>query len=442
MQGQNVAIICKSFFSFFNNSAVKLGKATKFVKRKSKLTAKLFAEALVFGCLSHPNMTLEDMRLLLKKRNVSISKQGLHQRFTEEGVEFIQGLYKEALEQFSIARQPTLEFLKPFSGVFLLDSSGVSLPSSLKSSYEGFGGAASEAGLKIQMLFDYANAQIKETALTGAKQNDQSFKGHLDNIEKGALYLQDLGYFNIASFKSIQDAEAFFVSRYLQQTKVFSEDGEPIDLLEILKNESRFLKKDVLLGRTHKIKVRLIAYRLPDEEVEKRLRKLNKEAKKKGRELTQNAREFAKWSIFITNVAQNIMDDNEVYLAYSLRWQIELFFKLCKSGAGIDKINGKKHSRVICEIYAKLICIIAFLYICFPIRWQKNQEISFYKAYQQLRQQAQGFFTALTSYYRLLKFLKGLLGDLKDFALKEKPRKKRQATYQKLMISVGQETLR
>ena len=439
MQGQNVSKICKSIFSFFNKSASALGKQTKFVQRESKITAKSFVESLVLGCLSHPCMTLEDMRHFLKKRKVRVSKQGIHARFTEESVELTKGLHKEALEKFKMRHAPVLELLKPFSSVILLDSSGVSLPPQLQSFYKGFGGAASEAGLKIQTLFDYANGQVKDITLTGARQNDQSFKKHLDNIEENALYLQDLGYFDTGSLKSLHDANAFFISRYLQQTKIFSENGESVNLLEVLRETDAFFKKEILLGQKHKVKVRLIAYPLPDIEVEKRLRKLNREAEKKGRTLTQEAREFARWSIFITNVDSSILSDYQVYLVYLLRWQVELFFKLCKSEAGIDKINGRKHNRVICEIYAKLICITILLYICFPIRWQDNQEISFHKAYQQFHQRASEFFLALTSQYRLSKFLDGFWDDLKDFALKEKPRKKRLATYQKIMIAAGQE---
>jgi hypothetical protein len=441
MQGRNLSKIGNTVISFFNTTTTKIGKVVSFVKRKSKLTAKLFAESLVMACLSNPNITLEDMRQLIKQRGVNITKQGLHQRFNSEATELMKNLFEESLQQFKTEKRDVIALLKPFSSVILLDSSGISLPANLKDLYKGFGGAASEAGLKIQMLLDYVNGQIKDIAITGARKNDQSFRGHLNKIEKGALYLQDLGYFNTESLDKIKKADAYFVSRYLSQTKVFNQDNEQIDLLKELHKAGNFFAKEVLLGQQHKVKVRLIAYLLPDEEIEKRLRKLNKEAQKKGRALTQETLGLVRWSIFITNVSEDILNDKQVYLVYILRWQIELFFKLCKSQAGIDKINGKNQHRVLCEIYAKFICIVTFLYLCFPVRWQANQELSFYRAYKQLRQRCSDFFTALKSPYRLLKFLKEFLDDLKNFSLKEKPRKKRRATYQKLMDTTGQEVL-
>lgn len=441
MQEQNLSKIGDTVISFFNTTATKLGKAVNFIKRKSKLTAQLFAECLVTACLSNPKMTLEDMCQLLKQRRVKITKQGLHQRFNTEAIELMKNLFEESLQQFKTEKRDVIALLKVFSSVIILDSSGISLPANLKNLYEGFGGGASEAGLKIQMLLDYVSGQIKNIAITGARRNDQSFKEHLNKIEKGALYLQDLGYFNTESLDRIKKTDAYFISRYLSQTKVFDQDNQQIDLLKELYKAGNFFAKEVLLGQQHKVKVRLIAYLLPDEEIEKRLRKLNKEAQKKGRTPTQETLELARWSIFVTNVSETILNDKQVYLVYILRWQIELFFKLCKSQAGIDKINGKNQYRVLCEIYAKLICIVTFLYLCFPVRWQENQELSFYRAYKQLRQRCSDFFTALKSPYRLLKFLKGFLEDLKNFSLKEKPRKKRRATYQKLMDITGQEIL-
>jgi DDE family transposase len=441
MLGQNLSKICTTVISFFNTRATKLGKAINFVKRESKLTAKLFAESLIMGCLSNPNLTLEDMRQLVKQRGIKISKQGLHQRFNQEATELMKTLFEESLQKFKTEKHDVIALLKPFSSVIILDSSSISLPVNLKNLYEGFGGGASEAGLKIQMLLDYVNGQIKDVAITGARKNDQGFTDHLNKIEKGALYLQDLGYFNTESLNRIKKTDAYFVSRYLLQTKVFDPDEQQIDLLKELNKAGSFFAKEVLLGQQNKVKVRLIAYLLPDEEVEKRLRKLKKAAQKKGRAPTQETLALARWSIFVTNVSEDILDNKQVYLVYILRWQIELFFKLCKSQVGIDKTNGKNQNRVLCEIYAKLIGIVTFLYLCFPVRWQKNQELSFFRAYKRLRQRFSDFFTALKSPYRLLKFLKGFLDDLKNFSLKEKPRKKRLATYQKIMNATNQEVL-
>jgi hypothetical protein len=433
MQEANVSKICQVVINFFKQTASEIGQAAKFSQRKSKLTSSLFVEALVIGFLSAPDITLAGLCKLIKKRGVKITRQGLHERFTPKATELMKQIFMKSHQQFKIEKSNVIDLLKPFSSVEIIDSTGVSLPAYLKELYPGFGGGASEAALKIQVLLDYSSGQVKQTTLTAARKNDHSFTGHLTCLQERALYLQDLGYFAIDSFHAIAEAGAYFVSRYLSPTKIYDLEDQEWNLLEALNGAGLFFSKQIKMGRKKPITVRLIARRLPESEVEKRLRKINKEAQKRGYTPTKEALALAKWSICVTNVPEGLLKDEEIYLIYSLRWQIELFFKLSKSQAGIEKMRGRKADRIFCELYAKLTCVVMLLYCCFPERWQINQEISFYKAYQHLRQNSCDFFRALTSPYRLLNFFKEFWEDLKLFALKEKPRRKRKATYQKIM---------
>lgn len=442
MQEKNISKISTIVMSFFKKTAGKIDLAVKFVKRKSKLGAQLFSEVLITGCLLDPTISLERLCKLLKEKGVNITKQGLHQRFNREATLLMKNLFEESLNQFRTEKVEVLDLFKPFSSIKMLDSSGVELPTNLKDIFRGYGGGASEAGLKIQLLYDYMQGQVSDMTITEARKNDQSFDGHMNQIEKGALYLQDLGYFKLKFFETVKNKEAYFVSRYSYPTKMLDENEEPLDLIKELGTTDTLYTKKLWLGKKEKIKVRLIAFRLPDNEVEKRIRKLKEKSKKRGKTPAKETLELTKWSIYITNVSENMLSNEQVYLVYSLRWQIELFFKLCKSEAGIDKINGRKLDRVLCELYAKLICVVTLLYLCFPIRWQEKQEISFYKAYIAFKLKATDFFKALKSTYRLTEFLKMFLSDLKYFTLKDKYRKKRKLTYQKIMDATSQEVLR
>jgi hypothetical protein len=441
MQGENLPKICNTVIHFFKKTIIRLDKVAKFAKRKSKLGAQLFAETLVAGCLLDPTISLERLCRLCKQRGVKISKQGLHQRFNSEATVLMKNFFLESIEQFKTEKCNLIDLLKPFSSLYMIDSSGISLPAALKDSYRGYGGSASEAGLKIQVLFDYLQGQINQVTITEGCRSDQSFDGHLSQIEENSLHLQDLGYFKFAAFAAIQAKNAYFISRFLHPTIILNEKNEEIDILNILRKSGSFFADNVWLGRNEKIGVRLVAFRLSDKDVEKRIRKIKKAAQRKGKTPTANTLELACWSIYITNVPEDMLNNEQVHLVYSLRWQIELFFKLGKSEAGIAKVSGKKSNRVLCEIYAKLICIVTLLYLCFPFRWEKNQELSFQKAYKELKLRAIDFFKALQSPYRLLEFMKFFFSDLQDFAYKDKYRKGRRLSYQKLMDSTGQEVL-
>lgn len=441
MLGKNISKISHTVMNFFNTKVDEADSSIHFVERKSKLNAALFIEVLVSGCLSDPRISLERLCKLFKDRGVSITKQGLHQRFNPKATLLTKRLFTESLNQFKADRVEILDLLKPFSSVKMQDSSGVSLPKHLQSIYKGCGGNASESGVKLQVLFNYTQGQLEEVTMTEGCRSDQGFGGPVEPLEKGALYLQDLGYFKVSFFEKVRNKEAFFVSRYLHQTKLFTESGEPMDVLTELKKTGPLLAKKVRLGQKEKVEARFIAFRLSDEDVKKRHRKMREKAQKRGRTPTQESLELARWSLYVTNVPEEVLSDEQVYLVYSLRWQIELLFKLFKSEVGVDKVSGRSSDRIVCELYAKLICVVMLLYVCLPVRWQGNQELSLYKAYRALKLRAIDFFRALQSEYRMLKFIAAFLDDLKGFSLKDKHRQKRRLTYQKIMDTVGQGVL-
>lgn len=442
MQANSIPKVAQNLIGFFKKVAQKIGEEVEFIKRedKAKVKAEAFVQTLTISALSNEKASLEDMCANFKQAGVNISKQGLDQRFNAPAAELMRNCLMQALTQFKTEQHHVIDLLKPFAGVEILDSSVIRLPLEMKEIFPGTGRKHSEAALKIQTLLNYVSGQVEEITITDERKNDQGFREHLDRIKKDVLYLQDLGYFAIDSFDTMHKKGAYFISRYLSQTNVFDEDGKKIDLLKTFQISGDFFTKKVWLGEKHKVPIRLIAKRLPEKEVEKRIRVLREKARKKGRESSAEILAFAKWSICITNIPEEMLNDEHIYLLYSLRWQIELFFKLCKQEAGIDMISSKKTNRVLCELYAKLICVVMLLYLCFLVRWNEEQEVSFPKAYKMLRKYAMDFLKAMNSLYRLEIFIKSFLIDLKDFAMKDIKRKK-PATHQKMMLAMGQSEL-
>jgi hypothetical protein len=120
---------------------------------------------------------------------------------------------------------------------------------------------------------------------------------------------------------------------------------------------------------------------------------------------------------------------------------LKFFFKLCKSEFAINQISGKNRERVLCELYAKLIGVVLLLYLVIPVRWSAYQELSYRKAFKKLSNMAIEWYRALKSRHLMKKFLNELLEDFKNFAFKEKRKKNKKTTVQKLMEVVGQEKL-
>ncbi len=318
---------------------------------------------------------------------------------------------------------PQLQGLEQFSSLNIIDSSTISLHQALNELFKGSGGAASSSAMKIQMMFDYLGGQIKELTLTSGCDNDQGFDNYFNTIEKGALYLMDLGYFKLNTFKKIMEENAFFISRLLTGTKLLTQDKKPFDLLVTLENAAPFFSQQVLMGATHKIPVRLVAQRLPPVIAEQRRRRLIKDHRRRGSTPNQESLALQSWSIYITNTSETQINNKAIHQTYALRWQVELLFKLSKSLMHIDSIKTKKFARVIIETYGKFIAMMLLFLLCNPMRNIEGKQLSFYKACHQLSSKATGLIIALMSPYRLKHFLNDFYENLSLFAIKDSKKK-------------------
>lgn len=306
-----------------------------------------------------------------------------------------------------------------FTSLNIIDSSNVSLHSTLNQLFKGSGGAASNAALKIQLMFDYLRGQIKELTLTSGCDNDQGFDNYFSSIQTGALYLMDLGYFKLNSFKKIINGKAFFVCRLLTGTKLLTLDKQPLDLLATISAAGPLFSQQLLMGAQSKILVRLIAQRLPKEIADRRRQKLIKGHKRRGITPRHESLVLQSWSIYITNTTEAQISNKEIHQIYALRWQIELLFKLSKSLMHIDLIRTTKASRVVIETHGKFMCMMLLFLLCEPIRHQGVNQLSFYKACKLLIINASHLAFALASSYRLKRFMNSFNEELALFANKD-----------------------
>ena len=119
-----------------------------------------------------------------------------------------------------------------------------------------------------------------------------------------------------------------------------------------------------------------------------RIRKANKNAHKKGRQLTDEYKARSALNIFITSAPAESIDLETAWNIYSLRWQIELTFKIWKSICKIDKVKKVKKDRLDCNIWAKLLIVV----LCWCVAWftatlldrYYGKNLSFFKAFKTL----------------------------------------------------------
>jgi len=338
-------------------------KDTGFFKRKSKLTSLHFFDVMMFGASTNTPFSLRESCVEASNRhNISVTKQGIDSRFNDGAQSFMKGVFEDIFHD-QISSTYNLDFLKHFSSVNIKDGTKFQLHKSLKELFPGAGGSGTGAGVCIQTEFDLKSGVMTEFDITPEKQSDfKTANKWAEKAKKRALYIADLGYFNVSSFQKIIKAEASFLSLLVGSIKVFTLEMELICFDKIYKemkrNKITSKEMDVLVGVEAKLPVRLIIELVPDNiYTERILKKTNKRNNKK-KQISQEAKSRAHFNLMVTNVEKEHLSAENSYKLYRIRWQIELVFKTWKSTYSIDKVRQMNVNRFRCYLYAKLIWIL------------------------------------------------------------------------------------
>lgn len=254
-----------------------------FIQRERKLTGSLFTRILVFSWLSNPQASLEDFSQTAQSLSLSLTPQAIDSRFTPESMALLKTLLEEAMTSVLASQTSTFPLLARFNGVYLQDSSVLSLPKELASLFPGGANQHSSeiAGVKMSLRWNWSQGELTALELMPSKNSDQSAFAQEERLPKGSLKLADLGYFNLGQFKKSGEEGSYWLSRYHEGRMVLDEEGNEIDLLRVLKKEkNQSFEMKVKLGKEAKLEARMIVEKVPPEVLRKRRERLKKEAKK------------------------------------------------------------------------------------------------------------------------------------------------------------------
>ncbi|MCK4562958.1 MAG: IS4 family transposase, partial [Flavobacteriaceae bacterium] len=266
-------------------------------------------------------------------------------------------------------------------------------------------GSGSESTLRIQFEYDLKSSEILDLSLFAyVNQDATNAKETIDRVNSNELIIRDLAYVSIPIMRKIEEKEAFYLNRMQTSVTVFEKINNKFVEIDFTKLHKKMkilhlsiLEKEVYIGKKEKFKSRMIVETLSTQQYNERIRKAEKTAKRKGRTVSDSYKAKAALNIFITNT--NIVAKN-IRVLYTLRWQIELMFKIWKSIGEIDKIKKMKIERFESFLLAKLIWIV--------LNWQimrlsviyffkeKQLEISPYKLFKTLKSSILDFRKALS----------------------------------------------
>lgn len=247
----NIETASTTMQEFFNKKKIEdVARHTKFVQRRSPLGGFIFLQAAIFGFIDDPKANLDDLAQTCADLGVEISIQGFDKRLNTYTLEFLKEMLSRAMEQFKNKSPLPLPILQQFSAINLVDSTVIALPDNMAVEFPGCGGNGPKASVKVQLKFEFLHGNLAQIVLEPGKEPDQKFDAYLDEIEAGSLNINDLGYFVLANFKTIdEEKDAYYISRYFFGTTLLTPDAETINLGAMLKKASvQPFEMEVLLG--------------------------------------------------------------------------------------------------------------------------------------------------------------------------------------------------
>lgn len=446
--------LSKSIKECFDINAInKIAKDTKFIQRKGSITAKDFLMFNVFYgsdiCTAQLSQLVSKYDMLFSKQ---LSKQALDKRFNKHSVEFM----KEIFVKFLYYQNNTLTNLERtlrtyFDRVIINDSTSFVLPKEFKKKFSGSGGVASPS-LKVQLQYELLTGSFMNIDIFSGIKNDVDYLKTMKKYKNNKdLKLADLGYFKIDYLKRLDKSGTSFISKVKSNTSLYMKNPNPEKYkVGTIKKSSKYIKIDIIklaeplaagetielndiyIGSKKELKSRLIITKLTEENKSKRIFNHIEGIKKKRLTLNQRRLDFNSINAYITNVSSDIITINQVHELYSLRWQIEIIFKVWKSIFKINQVKKVKLERFMCFLYGRLIALLLSSTIVFTsksiILEEDKKEISELKAFGNLIQYFPKFsFEIFKGEFYISRILKNILSNFRRFRIKSKKNYKKTA---------------
>ncbi|MEH6908903.1 IS4 family transposase, partial [Neobacillus drentensis] len=314
---------------FSSNYLDKAARKVSFLQRSSKFKPIDFIS--LCGFFNHYSGTKSLSQLcgiLESKRNISLTTEGLNQRFNDTGVSLLRAIFQELLSKHFLSFTIPSQYQLDIRRLRILDSTAFELPVTYIEKYQGY----HKSGVRIQLEYDLLNGEFLHLAVQNGRESDYTFGQTLSNsIKKHDLIIRDLGYLSFGVLAEINKRDAYYISRlktnivnYVKEDTGFytkldlDKIMEEMEIGEVREIENIYVGKD-------KMNIpRLILCKLTDEQTEQRKKRLQKKEIKKGVKVSHQTQKLSRLNMFISNIPYQSIPKEEIQPFYSLRWQIEI----------------------------------------------------------------------------------------------------------------------
>lgn len=365
--------------TMFGECADKANQEHQVIKRRRKFDARSLAQTFILGLLQNPRASSADLAGMAASSGLQVSKQAIEKRITQPMADFLQSLFREATKIVVKSDQSLANLLDKFTEVSVIDSTSIELPDSQQEHFTGRGGSYGygKSAMKLQTELDLKTGGLTCIDIENGSDADVSCARQMVARTKGSLRIADLGYFAISVFSAIAASEAYFLSRIQRTTTV--RHGETItNVVQFLRSQQqRVVDLMVEIGTKDRLHCRLIAWKLPPEQVAERRRKLRLNQKKRGRgEPSAEALDACEWTFLVTNLESEKLSINEAIVLYRARWQIELLFKRWKSIGLVSLLDGRDDATTMVFLWGRLCAALIQHWLSVLCGWRPDLNIS------------------------------------------------------------------
>jgi putative transposase len=284
-------------------------------------------------------------RLLAAAAGVDVARSAVTQRFGQGSAILMERVFHLALERLPKPEHPELlGKLKEFDRVLADDGSVLALVPVLKKLFPATRTNSVAAAAKLHATADLVYRRIVAVELTGERHSELKVV-RAQPIAPNTLYIRDLGYTDYDHYYDICEGKADVLARLKENANPVVIEaiegvrapkqsvGKKLNDVQLSKSSNRFAVLVELHTSRGPLLMYVVGLRNP---------------------------ETGKYHRYITSLPPDLFSADELATLYSLRWVIELLFKLLKSSFHLDHLDTSDPQALRTQIYASLLAAVVF----------------------------------------------------------------------------------
>ena len=308
-------------------------------------------------------------RLLSAAAGVEVARSAVTQRFGDGSAKLMEELFVRAVARLPATPTPELlSRLEEFREVLADDGSVVTLSPLLRKLFPATRTNCVEAAGKVHATADLVRRRVVAVEVTGERESELAVaRSHPP--KPGVLYMRDLGYTSYDHFAEIKEAQAHLLYR-------LKDNANPtiVAVRHGILAPAETVRQELGLNSP---KLRFTVSRSTFD-VDARFETKN------GCETLRVVGLFNpatdKYHCYVTTLSPENWTPEDLAALYSLRWVIELLFKLLKSSCHLDHLDTSDPGALRTHIYASLLAATILSSVCHAAANAEGMQVSIISA--------------------------------------------------------------